>query len=165
MLEAAKEYGYTLGLHDQCLSIFMLDDSQFDETHTNAIQVIEGLFISLSGTNPTILLDLVCTDVTTILTNSRRRKIFAQLCGPIIYNYLNEHGFVFPDNVELTLSLDEIKAWQPVWLPIQNKVFMSSGQSAVVLFEGIHDEEAEISDTDSLSIAPTSNIIPLFGPR
>ncbi len=164
MLEAAREYRYTLGIHAQCLSIFMLDDSQFDETHTNTIRVVEGMFISLSGTNPTILLDLVCTDVTAMLTNSRHRKIFAQLCGPIIYNYLTEHDFTLVDNGEVTLSLDEIKAWQAVWLPIQNKVFTLSGRSAVQLMEGMSETDTDSEDSIAHS-TPPSNVISLFGPR
>ncbi len=165
MLEAAKEYGYTLGLHDQCLSIFMLDDSQFDETHTNAIQVVEGLLISLSGTNPTILLDLVCTDVTTMLTDSRRRKIFAQLCGPTIYHYLLSNSFYFLSNGEIAVSLEEVKTWQSIWLPIQNKVFASSGRHAVQLMEGVDESMADSEDDVVYSTPLPSNVIPLFGPR
>ncbi len=164
MPDAAKEYDYWVELRGERLSVFLLDDSPFIDTHTNAIRVVDGIFISLSGTNPTIVLDLVCTDIASLLANDKHRKLFAQLCGPTLHSYLTRHDFCLNSREKVTLSLDEIKTWQSVWLPIQNEIFASSGKKAVVLFEDFYEDDFE-EEEDLVPSPPPDNVIYLFPPR
>lgn len=165
-LDAAKEYDYWIELRGERLSIFLLDDNPFIETHTDVIRVLDDIFISLSGTSPTIVLDLVCTDIASLLTKEEHRKVFAQLCGPTLYNYLTQHDFCLIGREKVTVSLDEIKTWQPVWLPIQNKIFASSGREAVVLFEDFYEDDfEEEEEEDIIPTSPPDNVVYLFPPR
>jgi hypothetical protein len=148
----------------QQLQVRLADELLFNTSKTPPIHVLDNVTVVLSGTSPSIIVEINCQDISEILADNTNKVQFARICGPEIYRFLEVNHFYFNDDSYCELSLEDVKGWQIMWLSIQNDIFGMLGRTAVVLIEGddsIEPEDAFLPDPTTTSY--TGNVKQLFG--
>jgi hypothetical protein len=157
-----SSYTYIAESNYQHLRIRLVG-SEFVDTKTPLAEMLGGVTISLSGTKPCVLVELNCYDVAALLAHNDHKILFSRLCGPDIYAFIEAQHFYFNFQSQVNVSLEEIKGWQLLWMPVQNDILEQLGRNAVVLIEAESDDMADILITPPNRVS--NNVVPLFGDR
>lgn len=99
-----------------------LTSNSYIASQTPLAEILPGVTISLSGTEPCVPVEINCLDVPSLLANDIQNKQFARLCGPSLHSFLEDNHYYFDSRCSITVLHDDITAWQLIWLELQQSI-------------------------------------------
>ena len=117
-----SNFEYSISSYFQQLRIRLRRAEPYESTKTPLAEVITGVTISFSGTEPCVPVEINCFDVADLSANEFARAQFARLCGPSLHAFLEANHYYFTYDNSFTILYDDVRAWQLIWLPLQNEI-------------------------------------------
>ena len=117
-----SNFEYSISSYFQQLRIRLRRAEPYESTKTPLAEVITGVTISFSGTEPCAPVEINCFDVADLSANEFARAQFARLCGPSLHAFLEANHYYFTYDNSFTILYDDVRAWQLIWLQLQDEI-------------------------------------------